>query len=80
MTESISSASSSEAPSETTNLEQDAEDWAGVDKEFNQWLGLGVITDEKELEEFDLVEYWQVFQLSKNLQCNAQAIFLEQKV
>ena len=73
-TESISSESSEAIPSKTiTNLEQDAEDRAAVDKEFNQWLGLGIITNEKKLEEFNLVRYWQVFQLFKNLQCNAQA-------
>ena len=83
-TESISSESSEAIPSKTvTNLEWDAEDQAAVDKEFNQLMGLEIITNVKELEEFYLVRYWQVFQLFKNLQCNAQANFwkiLEQKV
>ena len=75
-TESISSESSEAVPSKTvTNLEQDAKDQAAVDKEFNQWLGLEIIKNEKELEEFNLFRYWQVFQLFKILQCNTQANF-----
>ena len=78
-TESISSET---VPSETViNLEQVAEDRAAVDREFNQWLGLGIITNEKELEEFDLVRYWQVFAISaiqKSTQHSAK--ILEQKV
>jgi hypothetical protein len=53
--------SDSEAVQSVINLERDAEDRAAVDREFNQWLGSGIITNEKELEEFDLVRYWQVF-------------------
>jgi hypothetical protein len=77
-TDSILLESSEAIPSETiTNLKWDAEDWAAIDKESNQWLGLGIIMNDKELEEFDIVRYWQVFQLFKNLQGNTQANFLD---
>jgi hypothetical protein len=35
-------------------------DIAAIREELQQWISLGIIQDEREIEDFDLVRFWQV--------------------
>ncbi|KAF5387624.1 hypothetical protein D9615_000715 [Tricholomella constricta] len=48
------------APEQTlSDAEQAVLDEAVVDEELQRWLALGIITNAREVEEFDLVRFWQ---------------------
>jgi hypothetical protein len=49
--------SSNSAPSEEDLIIQDI---AAVQEELSRWKALGIMTDEDEIEDFDLVRFWQV--------------------
>ena len=45
------------APSDEDLIIQDI---ASVQEELSRWKALGIMTDEDEIEDFDLVRFWQV--------------------
>lgn len=49
------------APNSTlSSAEREALDTAAVEEELERWLASGLITNTREVEEFDLVRFWQV--------------------
>ncbi|KAF5375571.1 hypothetical protein D9615_009215 [Tricholomella constricta] len=59
VTETETSDSVEAPPSGLSSEEQAAHDKATVNEEFRRWLTSGLITDARELEELDLVRFWQ---------------------
>ncbi|KAF5378856.1 hypothetical protein D9615_006941 [Tricholomella constricta] len=59
VTETETSDSVEAPPSGLSSEEQAAHDKATVNEEFRRWLASGLITDARELEELDLVRFWQ---------------------
>ena len=55
--ETPSTSSTNSASSEEDLIIQDI---AAVQEELSRWKALGIMTDEDEIEDFDLVRFWQV--------------------
>ena len=55
--ETPSTSSTNSASSEEDLIIQDI---AAVQEELSRWKALGIMTDEDEIEDFDLVHFWQV--------------------
>jgi hypothetical protein len=50
-------------PSSTSALSEEdlsTQDMASVQEELSRWKALGIMVDEDEIEDFDLVRFWQV--------------------
>ena len=61
--ETPSTSSNTVAPSEEDLIIQDM---ASIQEELSQWKALGIMVNENEIEDFDLIRFWQV-SISKSL-------------
>ena len=61
--ETPSTSSSTVAPSEEDLIIQDM---ASIQEELSRWKALGIMVNENEIEDFDLIRFWQV-SISKSL-------------